>query len=48
VSSESLFRSFAFITTPHHDTVICRFDGDKVAIESVASIAFRKRLIFHG
>ncbi len=37
-----------YYETPHHDTVTCRFDGDKVAIEMVASINSPKRPVLKG
>ncbi len=37
-----------YYETPHHDTVICRFDCDKVVIEFLASIAGRKRPVLKG
>ncbi|MFZ2643607.1 MAG: serine hydrolase, partial [Verrucomicrobiia bacterium] len=40
--------TWRYYETPHRDTVTCRFDGDKVAIEFVASIGSRKRPILHG
>ncbi|MCX6907302.1 MAG: serine hydrolase, partial [Verrucomicrobia bacterium] len=40
--------TWRYYETPHHDTVACRFDGDKVAIEFVASIGPRKRPALQG
>jgi len=40
--------TWRYYETPHHDTVTCRFDGDKVQIEFVASIASRKRPVLRG
>lgn len=40
--------TWRYYETPHHDTVTCRFDGDKVAIEFVASITSRKRPLLRG
>ena len=37
-----------YYETPHHDTVTCRFNGDKITIEMVASIAASKRPVLHG
>ena len=37
-----------YYETPHHDTVTCRFDGDKVVIEFVASIGAKKRPVLQG
>ncbi len=37
-----------YYETPHHDTVTCRFDGDKVAIEFAASIGANKRPVLQG
>jgi CubicO group peptidase (beta-lactamase class C family) len=37
-----------YYETPHHDTLLCRFDGDKVNIEMVASIGAVKRPMLRG
>lgn len=31
--------SFRYYETPHHDTVTCRFDGSKVQISFMSSVA---------
>jgi hypothetical protein len=31
--------TWQFYQTPHHDTVTCRFDGDKVKIEFLSSVS---------
>ncbi|MBI5818633.1 MAG: serine hydrolase [Verrucomicrobia bacterium] len=40
--------TWRYYETPHHDTVTCRFDGDKAAIEFVASIGSKKRPVLCG
>ena len=37
-----------YYETPHHDKLHCRFDGDKVDIEMIASIGAVKRPILQG
>ncbi|MCX7009547.1 MAG: serine hydrolase, partial [Kiritimatiellaeota bacterium] len=37
-----------YYETPHHDTITCRFDGDKVSIEMIASIGAVKRPMLRG
>ena len=37
-----------YYETPHHDTLTCRFDGDKVSIEMIASIGVVKRPMLRG
>jgi len=37
-----------YYETPHHDTLTCRFDGDKLAIDFVASIGAVKRPVLQG
>jgi len=40
--------TWRYYETPHHDTVTCRFDGEQVAIERVASIAGRNQPVLRG
>jgi CubicO group peptidase (beta-lactamase class C family) len=40
--------TWRYYETPHHDTVTCRFDGDKVAVELVASIGAKKPPVLQG
>jgi CubicO group peptidase (beta-lactamase class C family) len=40
--------TWRYYETPHRDTVTCRFDGDKVAIEFTASIGSKKRPMLQG
>jgi hypothetical protein len=40
--------TWRYYETPHRDTVTCRFDGEKVAIEFVASIGSKKRPVLKG
>ncbi len=37
-----------YYETPHHDTLTCRFEGEKVSIEMIASIGAVKRPVLQG
>jgi len=45
---DSCFVLLPLSQPPHHDTVICRFDGETSAIEFVGSIVSRWRPVQRG
>jgi hypothetical protein len=46
--------TWQYYTTPHHDTVTCRFKEDKIEVEFMGSVAQKmpdrkeKRPVLHG